>query len=50
MSVREPSTCQYEAELKTPLACPVDSFLGKNILNTPPPPHTYIYIYTYLSQ
>ncbi|XP_046855449.1 N-acetylglucosamine-1-phosphotransferase subunit gamma-like isoform X2 [Xenia sp. Carnegie-2017] len=27
VSVREPSTCQYEAELKTPLACPVDSFL-----------------------
>lgn len=29
MSVVEPTICHYELRFETPLACPVDAFLGK---------------------
>ena len=29
LSVVEPMMCQYELRFETPLACPIDAFLGK---------------------
>lgn len=29
MSVVEPTICHYELRFETPLACPIDAFLGK---------------------
>lgn len=29
LSVVEPTMCQYELRFETPLACPIDAFLGK---------------------
>lgn len=29
LSVVEPTMCQYEMRFETPLACPIDAFLGK---------------------
>lgn len=32
MSVNEPTICHYELRFETPLACPIDAFLGKIFL------------------
>ena len=30
ISVEEPTICHYELRFETPLACPIDAFLGKS--------------------